>query len=52
MDTITIDAPYGANDCKAPAKSAKQLERVRELVRKVQEKEKPLKDSTFERRGG
>lgn len=38
LDNVTIEPPYDADDCKAPAKHSKQLERVRELVRREREK--------------
>lgn len=50
MDNVLIEPPYGVNDCKAPAKNAKQLERVKELVKN--EQEKTQKDNTLGRRGG
>ncbi len=45
-----IDPPYEVDDCKAPSKHAKQLERVKELVRL--EREKMPKDTAVGRRGG
>lgn len=50
LDSVLIEPPYGVEDCKAPAKNAKQLERVRELVRN--EQERMQKDNTLGRRGG
>lgn len=50
MDNVLIEPPYGVNDCKAPPKNAKQLERVKELVKNEQEKSQ--KDNTLGRKGG
>jgi protein LSM12 len=50
MDNVRIEPPYGVEDCKAPTKHAKQLERVKELVKN--EQEKMQKDNTLGRRGG
>jgi hypothetical protein len=50
LDSVLIEPPYGVEDCKAPAKHAKQLERVKELVRN--EQEKLQKENALSRRGG
>jgi hypothetical protein len=50
LDNVIIEPPYGMEDCKAPSKHAKQLERVKELVKN--EQEKMQKDNTLGRRGG
>jgi len=50
LDNVLIDPPYEVDDCKAPSKHVKQLERVKELVRL--EREKMPKDSAVGRRGG
>jgi hypothetical protein len=50
LDNVLIEPPYGVEDCKAPAKHIKQLERVKELVKN--EQEKMQKDNTLGRRGG
>jgi len=50
LDNVLIEPPYDVDDCKAPSKHVKQLERVKELVRL--EREKTPKDSTMGRRGG
>jgi len=50
LDNVLIEPPYGVEDCKAPPKHAKQLERVKELI-KI-ELEKMQKDNTLGRRGG
>lgn len=50
LDDVLIEPPYGVEDCRAPAKHAKQLERVKDLVRN--EQEKMQKDNTLVRRGG
>ena len=50
LDNVLIEPPYGVEDCKAPAKYGKQLERVKELVKN--ELEKMPKDNTMGRRGG
>jgi hypothetical protein len=50
LDNVLIEPPYGVEDCKAPAKHVKQLERVKELVKN--EQEKMQKDNTLGRRGG
>jgi len=47
---VLIEPPYSVEDCKAPVKHAKQLERVKELVKN--EQEKMQKDNTLGRRGG
>lgn len=38
LDNVTIEPPYDADDCKAAPKHAKQLERVKDLVRREREK--------------
>jgi len=50
LDNVLIEPPYNVEDCKAPAKHGKQLERVKELVKN--ELEKIRKDTTLGRRGG
>jgi len=50
LDNVLIEPPYDVDDCKAPTKHAKQLERVKELVKK--ERAKMPKDDTIGRRGG
>lgn len=50
LDNVLIEPPYGVEDCKAPTKHAKQLERVKELVRN--EQEKLQKENTLSWRGG
>jgi protein LSM12 len=50
LDNVVIEPPYGVEDCKAPPKHVKQLERVKELVKN--ELERVQKDNTLGRRGG
>jgi hypothetical protein len=38
LDNVIIEPPYGVEDCKAPTKHGKQLERVKDLVRREKEK--------------
>lgn len=50
LDSVLIEPPYAAENCKAPQKNHKELQRVKELV--TREREKLTKDNTLGRRGG
>jgi len=50
LDNVIIEPPYDVENCKAPIKHDKQLQRVRELVKN--ELAKMPKENTWDRRGG